>query len=241
MNLFFLLAVKLKKFSVVDIAWPLGFILVVVLHFLSIPASMLNTLVLIIILIWGLRLSSYLTIRSIGKPEDPRYTKLRTEWEPNANQHAYFKVFLLQGCLIYIIALPILFGTHPESRLTFVKLVGLASWLFGFCFESYADYYLNRYKKDLKTKGTICMSGPWSLTRFPNYFGEILSWYGVYLLCFDQYSWWTIIGPLTLNVLILKVTGVAPLEEKYRKNPEYVAYASRVPRLIPFTPPNRLN
>jgi steroid 5-alpha reductase family enzyme len=84
------------------------------------------------------------------------------------------------------------------------------------------------------------MSGPWTLCRFPNYFGEITLWYGIYLASVNSSTWWTIIGPMTINFFILKVSGVPLLEKKYEKRPEYIEYSARVPRLIPFTPPKKV-
>jgi steroid 5-alpha reductase family enzyme len=119
--------------------------------------------------------------------------------------------------------------------------IGLFIWIAGFGFETYSDSYLKRYKTKSENKGTICMSGPWKYSRFPNYFGEILLWYGTYLISVSATNFWTIIGPVTLNLLILKVTGVPFLEEKYRKRPEYLEYSRKVPRLVPFSPPAHLS
>lgn len=237
-HIFFFIALVKQNFAVIDIAWGLGFILISLLAYVTNPLSSKNALMLTIVSIWGLRLALYIFNRGRGKGEDPRYAKLRAEWAPHPNLQAYFKVFLFQGFLMLVISSPVWMGMKTnESSISLVNWIGLGIWLTGFFFEVWADNYLRWWKSRPENKGMICMNGPWSLTRFPNYFGEVLLWYGTYLFCFELKTSWTIIGPLTLNFLILKVTGVPLLEEKYMKREDYQEYAKRVPRFIPFTKP----
>ena len=237
-HLFFVIGVVKKNYAVMDIGWGIGFIMIALIAYFHYPISPRNALSLVLVTIWGLRLAIYLIKRNSGKPEDPRYNQYRKEWGKNANLHAYFKVYLFQGLLMFIIATPFIFGMKQEVKaMTVINYLGLAVWIMGIGFESYADTYLSWYKKQPKFKGTICMSGPWRISRFPNYFGEISLWYGMYLLNFDLVTSWTIISPIVLSALIIKVTGIPFMEKKYKDNPEYQAYAARVPRLIPFTKP----
>lgn len=237
-HIFFLIALLTKKFSVMDIAWGLGFVVIAIVAYLSRPLHLKNALLLAIVTMWGLRLSFHIFKRSLGQPEDFRYAQLRAEWGKSANLQAYLKVFLFQGLLMLVVSLPIIFGMGTE--LSIINWIGLGIWIFGFAIEVYSDAYLKKYKADPANKGKICMSGPWTLCRFPNYFGEITLWYGVYGLAVTSTSIWTIIGPVVLNIFILKVTGVPFLEEKYKKRAEYHQYAAKVPRLLPFSPPNSL-
>ena len=122
-----------------------------------------------------------------------------------------------------------------SKKFSVINYIGLLIWVIGFSLEVISDQYLAWWKLQEKNKGKICTEGPWELCRFPNYFGEVLLWYGVYLLAFEWSIFWTIIGPVTINFMILKVTGVPLLEEHYKNRDDYKEYASRVPRFIPFT------
>lgn len=237
-HIFFLIAILKKDFSVIDIGWGLGFILIALIAYTHNPVSFKNALLLVMTAMWGLRLALYLFKRNKGKPEDARYTKLRNDWQPKSNLNAYFKVFLFQGFLMIIVSLPIVGGmSQNHQKITWINWIGLTIWAIGFSFEICSDHYLNWWKSKSENRGQICTSGPWKYCRFPNYFGEVLLWYGVYLAGFEIASSWTIIGPIALNFLILKVTGVPLLEEKYQHRPGYAEYAARVPRFIPFLRP----
>ncbi len=241
MHFYFLLAVMKKNFGLVDIAWGQGFIVIALVSYFYHFNSIKNAVVLGLVLCWGLRLSLYLLSRNWKAPEDHRYLEMRASWGAHPNLHAYFKVFLLQGMLMLLISLPITAGMEKaDQSLSLINKIGVAIFFFGWIFESYADRYLKKYKANPANKGIICMTGPWSLCRFPNYFGEITLWYGIYLAAFNPSTWWSILGPLTINFFILKVSGVPLLEKKYIQRKEYLDYAARVPRLIPFTPPNKV-
>lgn len=237
-HIFFILGVLRKKFDIIDIGWALGFILIALMSYLHHPLSFKNVLILLAVSIWGMRLALYIFGRGRGKPEDHRYAKFRESWKPHENLQAYLKVFLFQGLLMLIVTLPVSMGISLEVKtLSVINWIGFVIWIIGLTFESWADYYLLWFKKKPENAGKICMSGPWKLCRFPNYFGEVLLWYGMYLLCFEVSIFWTIIGPITLNYLILKVTGVPLLEEHYKNRISYEEYSKRVPRFIPLTKP----
>ncbi len=235
MNFFFLIAVIKKKFSVIDIGWGLGFILVALISYFHHPMSVKNAVLLLVVTAWGLRLAVYILLRSKGQPEDPRYTKMRNEWEPKANLHAYFKVFLLQGLFMLIISLPVSVGMMQENQsLTWINYLGVAVWFAGFALEVVSDAYLAWFIKQPQNKGKLCTTGPWRICRYPNYLGEISCWYGVYLLALGNLSWWTIIGPIMINLLIIKLSGVSLGEERKKNKPGYAEYARRTPRVLPF-------
>lgn len=237
-HFFFLVGVLKKNYAVIDIGWGLGFILIAMITYFHHPLSIRNALTLFLVTLWGLRLASYLFKRNHGLPEDYRYAEFRKEWGAKANLHAYLKVYLFQGLLMFIISLPIMFGMKQElNEMTILNRAGAIIWVIGLSIEIWADNYLAWFKKRPENKGKICTSGPWRFSRFPNYFGEVLLWYGIYLLNFSPATSWTIIGPITINFLILKVTGVPFLEKKYSQREDYREYSKRVPRFVPFTKP----
>jgi steroid 5-alpha reductase family enzyme len=104
----------------------------------------------------------------------------------------------------------------------------------GFGLEVTADLYLAWFKKQAHNKGKICTTGPWKICRFPNYLGEVTLWYGVYLICLNEHSWMTIIGPLAIHFLIVNISGIPFLEKRYQERPEYKEYSKRVPRFFPL-------
>jgi steroid 5-alpha reductase family enzyme len=235
-NIFFLMAVVRKNFAVIDIGWGLGFILISMIAYLHHPLSFKNAILLTAVFFWGTRLGIYIFLRGRGKPEDHRYAKFRQEWQPYPNLQAWIKVFMFQGLLMMIVSLPVSAGMALESKtISVINYIGIVIWIAGFSFEVFSDHYLNWWKAQVENKGKICTTGPWKISRFPNYFGEIFLWYGIYLMAFEPKIWWTIIGPLTINLLIVKVTGIPLLEKHYENSAEYQEYAKRVPRLIPFT------
>lgn len=241
MHVFFFIAVMKKNFGLVDIAWGLGFITISLVSYFYHFNSVKNAVVLLLVLLWGLRLSLYLLGRNWSAPEDHRYQEMRQSWGKHPSLHAYFKVFLFQGFLMLLISLPITAGMmRADQKLSWINIAGVAVFFLGWIYESNADRYLKKFKANPENRGKICMSGPWKLSRFPNYFGEITLWYGIYLASVSASTWWTIIGPVIINLFILKVSGVPLLEKKYKERPEYHDYAARVPRLIPFTSPNRI-
>lgn len=241
MHFYFLLALWKKNFGLVDIAWGQGFILISLVSYFYHFNSSKNAVVLLLVILWGLRLSLYLLGRNWNASEDFRYRELRSSWGKYPALHAYFKIFLFQGLLMLLISLPISAGMErAEKELSWPNIIGVILFFLGWIFESYADRYLKKYKARSENRNTICTSGPWKLCRFPNYLGEITLWYGIYLASFTPSTWWTIIGPFTLNLFILKVSGVPLLEKKYSSRLEYLEYAEKVPRLIPFTTPKHL-
>lgn len=237
-HIFFLIALLRKNFAVMDICWGLGFIVIALVAYMHHPVSVKSAILLAVIAIWGVRLASYIFIRSLGRPEDPRYTKFRHEWRPHENLQAYLKVFLFQGFLMLVVSLPVTSSMALEPKtITWVNWIGLGLWGIGLGFESWADAYLVWWKAQAAHKGKICTTGPWALCRFPNYFGEVLLWYGIYFLSLEISNAWSVIGPVTINFMIYKVTGVPLLENKYREREDYLEYCSRVPKFVPFTKP----
>jgi len=105
----------------------------------------------------------------------------------------------------------------------------------GFYFESTADSQLKKFIQNPSNKGKIMQSGLWAISRHPNYFGEVTMWWGIFLLNLGN-NWWTIVGPLTISYLILKVSGVPLLEKKYENNLEFQNYKKRVSVFIPWWP-----
>lgn len=238
------MALYKKDFSVVDIGWGLSFLVIFLSGYINSPNLNMDFRTLLIGLltfIWSIRLSGYILLRSkiIGK-EDFRYAQWRKEWGKNANLIAYFKVFILQGVISIIIASPLYLIHFYKSEIPFgnwLDGLGLFLWIIGFMFEAIGDYQKHHFKKNANNKGKILKEGLWGYTRHPNYFGEALLWWGIFLMAINQLPFYfAVIGPLLLHIFLLKVSGVAMLEKKYESNKEYEIYKKSINAFIPWFP-----
>jgi len=194
-----------------------------------------------LVTLWGLRLSLYILWRNWGKPEDLRYQKWRRESGRIWWWKSLFQVFVLQGVLMWIIAAPLLAaqqGAVPTG-LTLLDYVGAAIWLVGFFFEATGDLQLARFKADPRNKGKVMDRGVWRYTRHPNYFGDAAQWWGFYLIALAAGGWWTIFSPILMTLLLLRVSGVALLEQTLETRPGYKEYVERTSAFIPW-PPRKL-
>ena len=222
-----------------DVAWGLGFVLISwVSLFLGEAVTGRGLLVTGLVSIWGLRLSWHIHSRHKGKPEDYRYLAWRKEWGKWVSIRSYFQVYLLQGVLALIIAIPLLI-IHKSSGIGFgfYDLMGLVLWIFGFSFELVSDSQLASFLKNPDHKGQLMQRGLWAYSRHPNYFGESLQWWGLWLLSVSIPNGWIgIIGPITITILLLKVSGIPLLEKKMAKHPDFADYQKRVSVFIPMFP-----
>jgi len=239
MTVVFCLALIKKDNSIVDIAWGLGFIGVTILtFFLKEGWTTRHILVSGLVLIWGTRLAIHIVIRNRGRGEDFRYAKWRHDWGRWFILRSYFQIFMLQGAFLFIIALPImLVNFSGREDLTAIDFLGIGVWCIGFFFEAVGDYQLRQFKKRPENNGKIITTGLWRYTRHPNYFGEVVLWWGIFLLALSvKNGWIAVLSPLLLSFLILRVSGVTMLEKKYSGNAEFEAYAKRTNAFFPWFP-----
>lgn len=240
MILLWLLSLALKNASIVDIFWGSGFVIAAWLYFALTPEGYLPRKLLItaLVTLWGLRLSIFIFLRNAGKPEDFRYQKWRKENGPAWWWRSFFKVFLLQGVLLWIISVPLLAAQVKSGpvQLTLLDFLGAALWLVGFFFEAVGDYQLARFKANPANKGKVMDGGVWRYTRHPNYFGDSAQWWGYYLVAAAAGGWWSIYSPILMTTLLLRVSGVALLEKTLETRPGYKDYIERTSAFIPWLP-----
>jgi steroid 5-alpha reductase family enzyme len=239
MNFWFVLSLIKKRNDVADVAWGLGFVLVTwASFFISRNYGVRGILVAILVSLWGLRLAIHIHKRNKGKAEDYRYLAWRKEWGRWFFIRSYFQVYILQGALLFLVVLPVLLiNKNSVSTFGFLDLIGVAIWLFGFYFEAVGDAQLARFIKNPENKGKLMQSGLWSYTRHPNYFGEVTQWWGLWIVALSvPNSVLSVIGPVTITLLILKVSGIPMLEKKMAQNPEFDNYQKRVSVFFPLPP-----
>ncbi len=224
--------------SFVDSLWSLFFLLagiVIALHVDTLSAR--GVLVLALVSVWALRLSVYITARNWGAGEDARYQQIRANNQPGFAWKSLYIVFGLQGLLAAVIALPLLSAIPSQNDLGVLDLVAALLWLVGFLFESVGDYQLARFKRDPVQQGQVLDSGLWRYTRHPNYFGDFCIWWAFFLFALAAGGWWTIVSPLLMSFLLLRVSGVSLLEKDIStRRPAYARYVERTNAFFPGPP-----
>ncbi len=237
MVIVYLIAQYLNDNSIVDTAWGMGFVITTLVLIFSSETILPPMLIMsLLVLLWGIRLSFYIYMRNLGKPEDFRYANWRKEWGKGQPWKAFYKVFMLQGAIMWIVALPIqLVFTGQSGSVGIVGIIGVFVFLFGLLFEGIADKQMKVFKSQPANKGKIITTGLWKYSRHPNYFGEALLWWGIGLFSFSVSGfWYSFIGPLVITLLLRYVSGVPMLEEKYKDRKDFQVYASKTSIFFPF-------
>jgi len=241
MTTLWVISVFIKNVSIVDLFWGLGFVVTGWFYYFNTEGLEPRKLVLMIMVtIWGLRLSGYLTWRNAGKGEDFRYKQFRKNYgEKRYWWISFFQTFLLQGVLMWLISVPLLGAQYQSgnSHLGVIDFAGIVLWIIGIAFESGGDFQLARFKADPSNKGKVLDSGFWKFSRHPNYFGDAAVWWGYGLLSIAAGSFLPALGSLLMTALIIKVSGVALLEKSLVSDkPGYREYVERTSAFIPWFP-----
>ncbi|MFA5548444.1 MAG: DUF1295 domain-containing protein [Porticoccaceae bacterium] len=232
-----LLSLVRRDASLVDLVWPLMFVLAAWIWFDPRHAGALQWLVLGLVMAWGLRLHIHLARRNLGHGEDRRYQAMRRRHSPGFWWKSLFMVFALQGVLAWLASLVILGALASPRGLGAVELAGLAVALAGFLWEAVADWQLSRFRADPAKTGRVMDRGLWRYSRHPNYFGDCLFWWGLAVVALAAGQWWALVSPLLMTVLLVKVSGVSLLESDIaERRPAYRDYIRRTPAFIPGLP-----
>lgn len=225
--------------GLVDIAWGLGFIVVAAVEFIRSPVvDPAKALVLAAVLVWGLRLSTHIFRRNWGRPEDFRYAAMRQKWGRTALVKSFFFIFMLQGLIMLIVSLPVtVVLSAPARPLAGLDVIGAIVFAAGLVFEAVGDAQLAAHIRDPESRGRLMTRGLWSTSRHPNYFGEALLWWGIGLLAVSsRHGLVALLGPLTITLMLLFVSGVPLLEKKHAGRPDWEAYKARTPMFVPWFP-----
>lgn len=228
-----------KNVAIVDSLWSVMFVLAGCVYAAAAPGPIAERaeLMLALVLIWALRLSLYITWRNWGHGEDPRYQAIRARNQPNFAFKSLYLVFILQALLAWLISLPLLGAALGVHALGSIDAAGVLLWFIGIVFEAGGDWQLARFTADGNNKGRVMDSGFWRYTRHPNYFGDFCVWWGLYLIALSAGAWWSIVGPLLMSLLLMRVSGVALLERNIgKRRPGYADYARRTSAFFPWFP-----
>jgi steroid 5-alpha reductase family enzyme len=236
MTIVWLFSLWLKDASVVDLAWGFGFALIAWTVCLLSVDRQASGLLPILTTVWGARLSFYLTWRNHGQPEDFRYRAMREKWGRAFPVISLLGVFGLQGLIMWVVSLPLQMGiAAPDRGWNWLTALGAAVWSAGLLFESIGDWQLARFKMNPHNEGKVLDTGLWKYTRHPNYFGDFLIWWGLYLVAISMCNaWWTVASPILMSFLLMRVSGVTLLDKALTKTkPGYADYVARTNAFFP--------
>ncbi|MEP6782327.1 MAG: DUF1295 domain-containing protein [Acidobacteriota bacterium] len=235
-----LVSLLVKNSSIVDMWWGPGILLIGLAYKLTTNgASGRGYLVLSLLTIWAVRLAWYIGARNIGHGEDFRYAKWRRERGTSWWWYSYFKVFVLQAVVAWIISMPLYYAIAAPRPLQFTgwDIAATIAFTIGYVFESVGDDQLRRFKANPANKGHVLDSGLWRFTRHPNYFGEALLWWGFGLFSVATGGYLGVIGPAIMTFFLVRVSGVALLEKTLRETkPAYADYIKRTSAFVPLPP-----
>ena len=245
-GLFFVVAQIIKDNSIVDMGWGLGFVFGSwTTLFITDNPTILSYVVVVFITVWGVRLSARLIKRNWRKPEDFRYAQWRKEWGDKVVIIAFFRVFMVQGIINFIVGsagyIIIKFNEFSFSGWGQVFVyMGLLIAVIGLFFEVVGDEQLRKHIQNDTKK--LMDKGLWSITRHPNYFGEISIWIGLYLIGISLFVTSSVsiifylilvISPLLMGTVLIKIS--TPMLEKHMsKYDGWNEYIKQTPMIFPF-------
>ncbi len=226
--------------SLVDRFWGMGFVAVAVVIWASLAQpSTRATVFLGLTVLWGLRLSLYLTWRNWGHGEDRRYQAIRQRYGHRFPLLSLPVVFLFQGTLVWVISWPLQALGGEARPWGLAETLGVVLWTIGFAFEAGGDWQLARFLRDPANRGRILDRGFWALTRHPNYFGDAVIWWGLSLPVIAVGGWSVAlaISPLLMTFLLRRFSGVPLLERSLvERRPGYQDYIARTNAFFPGWP-----
>ncbi len=232
--IFFIVATIIKNNSIVDIGWGLGFVLTSwILFFISGEFSLIKIIMNIMISLWGLRLFYYILKRNIFEEEDFRYANWRKAWGKWVIPRAFIQVFMLQGLFQFMIGSTSYYINTSTLDFKVISLIGVFIWVIGYYFEVVGDRQLKMHIKSSKNK-SLLTTGLWSITRHPNYFGEALIWWGIFVFAvLNNVPIYYMISPLTITI-VLYFISTPLLEEKMKLKEGWDEYSKNTAMFVPY-------
>ena len=229
-----ILSLFTKNVNLVDSMWSLFFVVASITCLVSLDTSSSRHLAIAtMVFIWAIRLTTHLTQRNWGKPEDSRYQVIRKNNEPYFKYKSIYIIFGLQAIWAAIISAPLIASFIDVRPYSFLDKIGLLIVLFGIIYETIADKQLKKFLS--KKSNKVMDQGLWHYSRHPNYFGEFLVWWGFYLISIGSGYWFTIISPILMSILLLKVSGAELLESTIvNRRPGYKNYIKNTSAFFPW-------
>jgi steroid 5-alpha reductase family enzyme len=236
-----IVSVRKHDASIVDSIWSVFFLLGSAVYLVSSGTFSTQQIVLfVLVTIWALRLSIYITLRNHGKPEDSRYRDIRERYSPHFALKSLFIIFIFQALLAGFVSLPLWYVFTHATDFGVIDILAVSLWSIGMFFETVGDIQLSSFRKsEASRNGGVLDHGLWRYSRHPNYFGEACIWWAYYLFAFSAGGWWTIVAPILMTWLLLKFSGVMLLEKDIvNRRPSYREYIKNTSAFIPWPPKN---
>jgi len=235
-----LLSLPLRNSSIVDVAWGPAFLLQAVVYSSLTPDGWAarKTLVLVLVAVWATRLAVHVATRNAGKGEDFRYAAWRAAAGPSWWWRSFYRVFVLQGLLAWLIGMPLLAAqSGGPAAWTPLDVIGVGLWIIGFFFEAGGDWQLRAFLRNPANRGRSMTRGLWRFTRHPNYFGDATQWWGFFAIAAAAGGWWSLLSPVVMTFLLVRVSGVGMLERTIaERRPDYADYMRTTSAFIPWFP-----
>lgn len=237
----FLLARRIRLYSIIDVAWGLGFVLVAVVSFAWSSGAgdpTLRAVMLAVVAVWGVRLTLHLVPRMRQGHEDRRYARMFERARGSTARYALVHVYVPQGLAMWFVSLPVQVAMYQREPSGIVPALGVVIWLVGLGFESVADVQLRRFSADPGNRTRVMDRGLWRFTRHPNYFGDACVWWGIFLVACGQWEGLLTVGsPALMTWTLAAKTGKPMLEHGMEeRRPGYADYVRRTSAFVPLPP-----
>lgn len=238
------LSMKYKNWSIVDVFWGLGFVVVAIASYLQSTDDgddRRRLVALLVPVIWGLRLAAYVGWRNHGKGEDPRYTAALRRRTGPLIPYVIKTIFWAQGWVMWVTAVPITVAMFQHRGPDVITWIGVGLAAVGLFFEAVGDFQLSRFRADPANAGKIMDKGLWSWTRHPNYFGDLCVMFSFWLIaCGHWFGVLTVVSPIIMAYTLITKSGKNMLDRRLAKTrgAAYEEYAARTSGLFP-RPPRR--
>ena len=238
-GVFFAVAATRRTDVVTDLSYSLTFALLAVVLLPLGAANRVQLVASLLVVVWAARLGIYLFRRILRMKVDHRFDGMRDK------PLRFARFWLLQAITVAVVMLPVSYlldQDHPPGFRTW-NVVGAAVWLVGLVVEAVADAQKAAFRAKDENRGRFVSTGLWRYSRHPNYFGEILVWWGLFVYAVPVLhgaAFAVVLGPLFITLLLLFVSGIPPLErssdERYGGDPAYREYKRRTSILVPLPP-----
>ena len=238
-GVFFAVAAARRTDVVTDLSYSLTFAVLAVVLLFTGAAEPIQLVATLLVVVWAVRLGTYLFRRIMRMKVDHRFDGMRDD------PLRFARFWLLQAITVAVVMLPVtyLLDRDDPPGIGAWSIAGAAVWLVGLLFEAIADAQKSAFKAKAENRDRFVESGLWRYSRHPNYFGEMLVWWGLFLYTVPVLhgaAFAVVAGPVFITLLLLFVSGIPPLErsaeEKYGSDPAYREYKRRTSILVPLPP-----
>lgn len=232
---FFAIAATFKTDKVTDLTYGLTFVLLALWLLVKSDRDSTSLALAGMVTAWGLRLAGYLFYRILHMGRDARFDGVRERF------WAFLQFWFFQGIVVWMVMIPVTLWFGHSGPWSAIKVVALVAWAAGLVIEAVADIQKFRHKSRPGGGSRWVDTGLWHYSRHPNYFGELVCWWAVWLFVAQDLGWLAVpglIGPVTITGVLLWLTGIPTLErsamKKWGNDPAYQAYRARTRLLIPM-------